>query len=349
MKKTLFVHPNNDYTGSTKVLADIIRKEYSHGGMKVITRDSSGFLSEIPNVKIIPVYFPLYKGQQIPFITGITWKLHASLLVLIYALFCQTIYINTILPYYAAIIGRLYRKNIIYHIHEYFILKNRSTKIAEYVFNNVISERIFVSEYLKKQYIPKDTCKSWVKYNFLAESFIKNIVVKPITERERNNIIMISSLNKLKGIFMFISVAQEMSEYHFNLIISQDIRTINSFIEEEIPLNKLPKNLKIVPSQAKIQPFLEKSDLLLNLTNPSLAVETFGMTILEAMAYGIPSIVPNVGGPIELVENGYNGYTIDVTNKDEIISKIKNILKEDTYNIMAQNCLNQFTKKFNHQ
>ena len=347
MKKTLFVHPINDYTGSTKVLADIINKEYTHENVKIITRDSCGFLSGVPNIKIIPVYFPKYKGKEIPIITGIIWKLHASLLILFHALFCQTIYINTILPYYAAFIGRIYRKKIIYHIHEYFIIKNRSTRIAEYVFNNIKSERIFVSKYVKKQYIPKNTCKSWVKYNYLPESFTKNIVMRPISERKRNNIIMISSLNKLKGIFMFIEVAQNMPEYNFNLIISQDIKIINSFIEQEISLETIPNNLKIIPAQTNIQPFLEQSDLLLNLTNPSLAIETFGMTILEAMAYGIPSIVPNVGGPIELVENGYNGYTIDVTNRDEIILKIKDILNEKNYNIMANNSLSNFTSKFN--
>lgn len=342
MKRTLFIHPNNDFTGSTKVLADIIEKKYPYDTIRIITKDSKGFLSNIPNVKITPIYYPTYKGKEIPVITGIIWKLHASWLVLYYALFYQILYINTILPYYAAIIGRLYRKQIVYHIHEYFIIKNRATKIAEYVFNHIQAERIFVSKYLKEQYPSKESCKSYVKYNFLSESFLKNIKIKPLKEREGKRIIMISSLNKIKGIFMFIAVARKMPEYQFDLILSQDIQTINSFIKEEIPLEEIPQNIKLIPSQKNIHPFLANSDLLLNLTNPSLAIETFGMTILEAMAYGIPAIVPNVGGPVELIKNGFNGYTIDVSNINIIISTIKNALKAETYNVLVYNSLIQY-------
>ena len=64
------------------------------------------------------------------------------------------------------------------------------------------------------------------------------------------------------------------------------------------------------------------------------------MTILEAMAYGIPAIVPNVGGPLELIENGYNGYCIDVTKIDAIKQAITLALDKDNYNRLAINSLN---------
>lgn len=40
---------------------------------------------------------------------------------------------------------------------------------------------------------------------------------------------------------------------------------------------------------------------MLNLTNKNQAIETFGMTPLEAMTCGLPVIVPTVGGIAELV------------------------------------------------
>lgn len=54
-------------------------------------------------------------------------------------------------------------------------------------------------------------------------------------------------------------------------------------------------------------------------------VETFGMTILEAMAYGIPAIVLNVGEPMEIVSDGYNGYCIDVSDVDVVSATVANI------------------------
>ena len=101
----------------------------------------------------------------------------------------------------------------------------------------------------------------------------------------------------------------------------------------------LPSNLNLYPSQSDIHPFLYNSDLLLNLSIPNLWVETFGMTIIEGMAYGLPSIVPNVGGPKELVENGYNGYSIDVSEVNLVINKICEILQLENYNKMSNNAL----------
>ena len=48
------------------------------------------------------------------------------------------------------------------------------------------------------------------------------------------------------------------------------------------------------------------------------------------MAYGLPAIVPNVGGPIELVHNGVEGYTIDVTDFKELSDAIVKITSDKT-------------------
>ena len=54
-------------------------------------------------------------------------------------------------------------------------------------------------------------------------------------------------------------------------------------------------------------------------------IETFGMTILEAMAYGIPVIAPPIGGPKELIRDGREGRLIDSRNIDELIETILNM------------------------
>lgn len=68
------------------------------------------------------------------------------------------------------------------------------------------------------------------------------------------------------------------------------------------------------------------------------------MTILEAMAYGIPSIVPNVGGPIELIEDGHNGYCVDVTNAELVADKIRSVLNTDYYERLCKGALERFEK-----
>jgi glycosyltransferase involved in cell wall biosynthesis len=87
-------------------------------------------------------------------------------------------------------------------------------------------------------------------------------------------------------------------------------------------------NLTVYPAQNNLHPFYQRAMLLLQLSHPESCVETFGLTILEAMAYGVPAIVPNVGGPVELIENGINGYTINPHDLDLITLKIKDFMED---------------------
>lgn len=334
MKEVLFFHPQNDFSGSTRVLANVIETEYSGRNISVITfNKTKGFLSIIQNVNIIPVKELRFKNKRIPLFTSIAWRLYAFWLSLKYGRKYDTFYINTILPYYAAIAGRLLHKNIIYHIHEKFVIKSSGIKFAEYILKNAKAKHIFVSEYVKKQY--KLTGENIVKYNKLSPSFMKEVKYNPIEQRSRKNIIMMASLLKAKGLFTFVEVARMMPEYSFVLVISSNKKNIDDFFHCDIPAN-----LHLYPVQQNIHPFLHSSDLILNLSIPSEWIETFGMTILEAMAYGIPAIVPNVGGPTEIVEDGYNGYCIDVTNTSLVSDTIKKVLeKEDEYTRLSNNAL----------
>ena len=342
MKEILFFQPVNDFTGSSRVLSNIIQEEYSNIPVSVITLDRQGFLSELTNVSILPIYFPTIKGKSIPILSNLIRRLHICYLIIRHGLQHKKFYVNTIVPYYGAVAAKLLNKELTYHIHEYFIEKTPCIKRAEFVFNHIKSKRIFVSNYLKKCYKERSDSPYLIKYNALPKSYINRVKYKPLEHRKRNNIIMLTSLLKEKGIVNFILVAQLLPQFNFTLIISNTIECINRFISES-EINTLPQNLKILPAQANIHPFFEESDLLLNLSNPQYCIETFGMTILEAMPYGIPAIVPNIGGPIELITNGYNGYCIDVTNTDEIKNKIQEILTNKTlYNKMSLNSLEQY-------
>ena len=52
---------------------------------------------------------------------------------------------------------------------------------------------------------------------------------------------------------------------------------------------------------------------------PSL-FEAFGLTVIEAMASGLPTFAPKFGGPLEIIEYGVNGFLLN-TSKPELISK----------------------------
>ena len=343
MKEIIFFHPSNNYTGSTRVLCDTIEEEYPDGEVVVVTKNinNSGFISDNKRIKIISVYFPLNNARLIKLISPILSNFHLFILAIFYGWRYKTFYINTITPSSATLAGKLMGKNIIYHIHEKFILDSIRTRLKEYIFNHTNATRIFVSEYTKNQY-PLKPYPTIIRYNKLSKDFISKVNITPIEERSLKRIIMISSFSRAKGVYTYIELAKHMPEYKFTLIVSAEQQEINDIT------STIPNNLTIYPNQKDIHPFLQNADLILNLSIPDLCIETFGMTIIEAMAYGIPAIVPNIGGPIEIIRNGYNGYCVDVTNLQDLQTKIKRTLNKKNYSILAINALERI-KIFTHK
>lgn len=337
----VFFHPKNDLSGSTRVLANLIEEECKNKAVAIVTINNGiGFLSNL-NVKIYRISHPLFRGKSVPVITSLVWRIHAILLALVVGARGKLFYINTILPYYAAIVGEAYKKNIVYHVHEKSVMRDKDYVIAEFVFNHTRAQKIFVSNYLKGMYPMQTKGNSIVKYNYLPKSFTDNVEIIPINQRNRNTIIMISSLSKAKGVFTFLSISKKLPKLKFILVVSADRQSILNFLG-----NDVPANLYIVGNVCDVHPYYRKSDLLLNLSVPYLCVETFGMTILEAMSYGIPAIVPNVGGPTELIENGYNGYCVDTTSLEDVIDKIVSCLYEREYMRLSQNSIDRYTLLF---
>lgn len=85
----------------------------------------------------------------------------------------------------------------------------------------------------------------------------------------------------------------------------------------------------LIPRQNNLVPYYQQASLVLNLSRVDEWVETFGLTIIEAMAFGIPVIVPPVGGPTEIVHGGEEGYLISSYETDKIAKTIMALSKDE--------------------
>ena len=82
--------------------------------------------------------------------------------------------------------------------------------------------------------------------------------------------------------------------------------------------------------------------MVLNLSNKNQFIETFGLTALEAMVFGLPVVVPTVGGIAEMVEDGVNGWKVDVQELDEIARRIDEALSDrEVYERLAKGAVAQ--------
>lgn len=61
---------------------------------------------------------------------------------------------------------------------------------------------------------------------------------------------------------------------------------------------------------------------------PSL-LESFGLSVLTAMSYKLPSVVSNTGGLPELVTDGVTGFVVDVSDTDTMAQRISHLLNNE--------------------
>ena len=181
---------------------------------------------------------------------------------------------------------------------------------------------MYVSNYLLNTEKLKNVNCS-VVYNALPDEFVSksSAISYHIPDTGSFRVLMISSLKTYKGIHEYVSLSSRHPDLQFELVLNASEDEILDFFES----SDLPLNLSVFPAQQDVHPFYQRASLVVNLTNPAQCVETFGMTLLEAMCYGIPVIAPPVGGPAEIVKPGTNGFAVDVRNTNALDSAIEEL------------------------
>jgi sucrose synthase len=80
--------------------------------------------------------------------------------------------------------------------------------------------------------------------------------------------------------------------------------------------------------------------------------EAFGLTIIEAMASGLPTFAPKFGGPLEIIEYGVSGFLMN-TSKPELIAKtLENFVEhsrsdENYWQTISENGIKRVREHFN--
>ncbi len=325
-------HLLNDYSGSPKVL-----KQLANGWIKkgldvtiVTSNGRDGFLSEIDGAS--QLYFS-YQYAENPYLRLV--NLFLSQLNLIWMMMFKLtrkdiVYVNTVLPFGAGIIGKIKGCRVIYHMHETSmkpaVLKRFLFGIAEFT----ASDAVYVSNYLLEQESLK-SIKKHLLHNAIEDDFLKVATRMRSINSMQKNVLLICSLKEYKGVVEYLDLARINLQYNFRLILNSSDEDISRFFEDY----HIPHNIEILSTKTDLHPYYSWADVILNLSRPDGWIETFGLTVIEGMAYGLPAIVPPVGGITELVSDGKNGYKVDCRNIDNLSEKLKQILEPSQYRSMV--------------
>lgn len=314
------VHLLNDYSGSPLVFMQALKGLQAAGHPVVVhtSKSRNGFLDRLS----VPfVYFPyvFFNNNLLRLIAFCCSQIILFFQLLRYRKEDVIIYVNTLLPFGAALAGAYMNKKVIYHIHESYIRPALLKRFLKFVAGKTADTVFYVSHYLQKEERIAGV-NGQVIYNVLPDEFTRKAGSHSYHQPANGafTVLMICSLKNYKGIPEFIQLAGRHSGFNFDLVLNAGQRELDQYFSNV----QLPGNLRVYPVQTDLDSFYRNASLVVNLTNPSLCIETFGMTLLEAMCYGIPVIGPPVGGPAELVKNEFNGFCIDVRDKVTLDSRL---------------------------
>ncbi|MCI5055478.1 MAG: glycosyltransferase family 4 protein [Flavobacteriales bacterium] len=325
----LFVHLFNDFSGSPLVLKNVVTGLKGEVSASLITSNSEGFLSNL-EVDYYPFKYTFKRNKWLRLLEFLIaqWKIFFVMINMKTKM--DVCYVNTILPFGAALAAKLKGIKVIYHVHETSVKPEVLKKLLLFMVQFTADEIIYVSHFLAKREAISEV-KSRVVYNALSKEFLARI--EKGKARNRKQILMLSSLKHYKGIDQFVALAKRLPQFNFDLVVNASYTEMGDYFSDQ----NFPENLYLYDAQEEVHPFYANADLVLNLSIPDLWQETFGMTALEAMAHGIPVIVPPVGGIAEIIDNGIQGLQIDARNLGALMHGVCSILEDPKeYDLMSK-------------
>lgn len=320
------VHLLNDYSGSPLVFKQALESLNIQYNIHLFTStpSSGGFLSDLEGIEKTEIFYKWNRNKLVTLFLFLfsQWKMFWQIRK--HATKNDTVYINTLLPFGAALGAASKKCTIIYHIHEVSIKPVLLKRFLAFVAEKTANRVLFVSDYVAAQFQFKKPTALTI-HNALPESFTQQ--AKSINSLNTSfpfTVLMLCSLKAYKGIYEFVKIAKAFPAINFNLVLNASQENVEAFKKETNPT----KNCMLYASQKNTLPFYEKAHLVMNLSRPNQWIETFGMTILEAMYCGRPVIVPPVGGVKELVDDGVEGFTINSNQVDKVIDCIQTIVSD---------------------
>ena len=340
--KILFIHTLDSYTGAAKVGAEIIKSIKKEKDLFYISCDKGAFLENSSNEKNI--FTNLSNNKSINFIlfqlTGFFYLLknHKKY---------DLIFINALGPF-LPLLGTFFLRNkrVIQYIHEQKII-NPILNFLCLTTTKIVRPEIIYSSYFLKKYHNFNFGISNVLTPPVSENFYK---IPPNDLNNKNIVLMVSSLKVYKGVTKFINVSNlfflDDSNVEFQLVLSCTPSEFNNYLT--FNNLKINTNLKILFKPSNIVNIYHSCKVVINLTQRVSIIESYGLSLVEAITCGKPIICPNIGGPFEINQNEKFGLFVDEASEKDIINKIKILLLNEKLYLTKKLTCNHYRNSFSN-
>jgi len=313
-----YVHLFNDFSGSPRVLRDAIDSQVNDSdNTYVFTSKHQGFLDNV-NAQRVNCFYARSSNRylQLFYFLLSQLMLFAQLFTYLLSGFIKgrksTVVINTMLPFGAGLASKIMRAKVVYYVHETYIKPELLKRFLRFFIEHCASHVIFVSKYLQSVEPFSKPIQSII-YNGLRSDFPVITEVDVNLKFSSKQLFFAGSLKLYKGVEQLLQLAELLPEFKVLAAINCEVEELNEFLSER----NIPDNVTFIARPANIQNYFASSFAVLNLSLPDGCIETFGLSLIEGMAFGSPVIAPPIGGPVEFV-NQDNGCLINAREPKKI-------------------------------
>ena len=342
-KNILLLHSSNDLYGASKIFLQLIDLFLSNDFNIHVVLPENGKLDDFLNQKDIKLSYNelgvLRKKYLNPlglvnrFVSNIKAIKFLSNYIKIHSI--DLVYTNTSTILCGGIAAKKNGISSLFHVHEIpkgnWLYEFFSGKIINRISHKVLA----VSNSVKNHWLKNiDELKIERVYNGILFKKIDSII-KLDNDQDDFVITSVARLIPYKGHIYLTDIANELikKSKKFKFLIVGD--TLPSYLSYEKSVNKKVKDLglenqiKFLGFRNDVSNILKQSDLFIH---PSIAPDPLPTVLFEALHNDLPTVATNLGGAIEILDNGNNGLLIPYNDS----KKAADLINEYCINIKLQ-------------
>lgn len=156
-------------------------------------------------------------------------------------------------------------------------------------------------------------------------SSVGSVVVSPEVKQESLQVLTVGHVVDYKNPMLWIEAASEVvRNFPMARFLWVGPGPLIDLCRHRVAYLGLEENIQFVGSSENVSKYYEKSNIYIQ---PS-KVENLSLSVLDAMRYGKPCVVTNVGGFPELVRSGENGWVVDVDDQHELAQRVMQLAND---------------------
>ncbi|MFL2665778.1 MAG: glycosyltransferase family 4 protein [Flavobacteriaceae bacterium] len=337
-KKILLLHSSNDLYGASKIFLQITQILNNQGYEIHVVLPSKGpmddFLENIINLNYhsLGVLRKKYLNP-LGLINRILTNLKAIQFLSSYIKRNEInlVYTNTSTILAGGIAAKKNKIPSLFHIHE-IPVGNKFYELFTGKMINKYSNRIIAVSNSVKNYWIKNVNENKIERIYNGIVFQKNEFFEKIKKNETDYVITtVSRLIPYKGHNYLIDIAEELLKKSNNFkfwIIGDTLKSYSNYerkLKNRVTHLGLNNRIKFLGFRDDVSNILEQSDLFIH--TPILP-DPLPTVLFESFHNDLPVIATNLGGNIEILENGNNGLLIPYNDSKKAASLILNYSKD---------------------